>query len=344
MKLSQVTTDSQKLYDSLVTHVVQSFEWGEFRQKIGLNLKRYIIELENGDLQAFQLTFHRVPFINKYFGYLPKGPPPSSELAEALKKIGQEQNCIAIKTEPNVLSSDAQSKIDRSFKISPKSLFTKHNFVLDLTQTEDEILQALHPKTRYNIKVAEKHGVWVEERTDSEGFEIYLKLYFDTTKRQSYHGHTPTYHQLAWETLSKSKMARVLIAFYKPDPKSQPIPLSVWMLFNFKDTLYYPYGGSSTEYRSVQAPTLLAWEAIKLGKKLKLKTFDLWGALGPEADPNHPWQGFHRFKAGLGAKLVEYLGTYDIIFNPFLYSLFNLIERFESLKFFLLKILGNKWT
>ncbi|MDO8429498.1 MAG: peptidoglycan bridge formation glycyltransferase FemA/FemB family protein [Candidatus Daviesbacteria bacterium] len=367
MKLSPVSPDSQKLYDSLVTHVVQSFEWGEFRQKLGLNLKRYIITLENGQQEAFQLTLHKVPFLKKYFGYLPKGPFPGFELAEALTKIGKDYSCIAIKIEPDVekLKAPASPKLplrqvedeasqrgeqssklkaDPKFKVSPKSLFTKHNFILDLTKSEDEILQAMHPKTRYNIKVAEKHGVWVEERIDNAGFEIYLKLYFETTKRQSYHGHSSSYHRLAWETLSKSKMARVLIAFYKPEGKSDPVPLSAWMLFNFKDTLYYPYGGSSIEYRNVMSPTLLAWEAIKLGKKLKLKTFDLWGALGPEADPNHPWQGFHRFKAGLGATAVEYLGTYDIVFNPLLYSLFNLVERFESLKFFLLKILGNKWT
>ncbi len=59
------------------------------------------------------------------------------------------------------------------------------------------------------------------------------------------------------------------------------------------------------------ASNLVAWEAIRLGKKLGCKTFDLWGALGPDAPKSHPWQGFTRFKAQTGAKRVEYLGTYD---------------------------------
>ncbi len=90
------------------------------------------------------------------------------------------------------------------------------------------------------------------------------------------------------------------------------------------------------------APTLLAWEAIKLGKKLGLKQFDLWGALGPTDSPNHPWQGFTRFKRGLGGELVEYLGTFDLILNRPIYYSFSLIDRFTSLKFLLLKLIGKR--
>jgi len=87
------------------------------------------------------------------------------------------------------------------------------------------------------------------------------------------------------------------------------------------------------------APNLTLWEAVLLGKKLGLKKFDLWGALGPEASPSDPWQGFNQFKAKTGANLVEYLGTYDLILNPILYHPFTLIDRMSSLKFFLLKFL-----
>jgi lipid II:glycine glycyltransferase (peptidoglycan interpeptide bridge formation enzyme) len=78
------------------------------------------------------------------------------------------------------------------------------------------------------------------------------------------------------------------------------------MLLNFKDTLYYPYGGSSKIHPEVMANNLICWEAIKLGKKLGLKKFDMWGALGPNPSPSDPWYGFHRFKAGYGGKHIEF--------------------------------------
>ena|SRR5258708_3577043 len=285
MDLRPISEKQKSLYNSKVTHVIQSWEWGEFRKSLGLPLLRYGL-YKNGKLdKAFQLTLHKIPFTSQFVGYLPKGPLPDKELAQALEKIGQEYHCAFIKVEPDVSSSTPLYSIYPSFLPSPKPLFTKYNFILDLKPTETELLKNMHPKTRYNINLAIKKGVKVEERTDNKAFETYIKLYFETTKRQGYQGHNPAYHQKVWRTLKEAGIARILIAYY------QKKPLTAWMLLNFKDTLYYPYGGSSLEFREVMANNLVAWEAIKLGKRLKLKTFDMWGALGPDASHSDPWQG-----------------------------------------------------
>lgn len=310
---------------------MQSWEWGEGRLALGTPVLRYGIYKKSKLSTAFQLTLHKIPFTDKYVGYLPKGPSPSKNLAEALTKIGKEHNCAFIKVESNIEIGNWKLKIENSFLKSPKPLFTKYNFVLALTKTEEELLKNFHQKTRYNIRVAQKHNVKIEERNDDEAFKIYLKLYFETTKRQGYHGHNEDYHRKVWETLKKANMARLLIAYYKHHP------LTAWMLLNFQDTLYYPYGGSSKMHPEVMANNLICWEAIKLGKKLGLKKFDMWGALGPNANPSDPWFGFHKFKAGYGGKLVEYIGTYDLVFNWPLYLAFTAIDKLMPLKVFLLK-------
>ncbi len=331
----QLISDKQKEeYNKLVTHVIQSWEWGEFRKSLGIPVLRYGIYTNDKLVEAFQLTLHKIPFVNQYVGYLPKGPQPDKQLAEALRKIGKENNCAFIKLEPNVIASEARQSF-KDFTLSPKPLFTKYNFVLDLTKPEEELLKNMHSKTRYNIRVAQKHGVKIETRTDDPAFEIYQKLYFETTLRQGYHGHNKNYHRKVWETLKDAAMARILIAFFEEQP------LTAWMLLNFQDTLYYPYGGSSKTHPEVMANNLVAWEAIKLGKKLGLKQFDMWGALGSNADNKDPWFGFHKFKQGYGGKLVEYIGTYDLVFNWPVYFLFTFIDKLTPLKIFLLKILGK---
>lgn len=334
MDLRPITSEQKTVYNKLVTHVIQSYEWGESRELLGIPVLRYGIYDKGELVKAFQLTLHKIPFTNKNVGYLPKGPFPDKELKAALIKIGKENNCAFIKIEPDVKIENLKVKIENSFRTSPKPLFTKYNFILDLTKSEDQLLKDMHPKTRYNIRVAQKHEVKVEARTDDQAFENYLKLYFETTMRQGYHGHNQTYHKKAWQTLKQAEMARILIASYKDEP------LTGWMLLNFKDTLYYPYGGSSKNHPEVMSNNLIAWEAIKLGKKMDLKKFDMWGALGPNADPKDSWYGFHRFKAGYGGQLVEYIGTYDLIFNQPIYWLFTLIDKFTPLKIFLLKLLG----
>lgn len=135
-------------------------------------------------------------------------------------------------------------------------------------------------------------------------------------------------------------MARLLIAYYKL-PTTNYQPLTAWMLLSFKDTLYYPYGGSSKSHPEVMANNLTAWEAIKLGKKLGLKKFDMWGALGPDADPKDPWYGFHKFKMGYGGKLVQYLGSFDLVLNWPAYLVFTTIDLLTPIKIFLLKMLGK---
>ena len=215
-------------------------------------------------------------------------------------------------------------------------LFTKYTFQLDLTKSEEELLKNMHPKTRYNIRVAQKHDVITEEDNSGKAFEEYLRLTNETTKRQGFYAHDENYHRLMWQTLkilNPDKLtAHLLLAKFRP-PNSdvRPLVLAAWVLFVFGDTLYYPYGASSSEHRETMASNLMMWEAIKFGKKLGLKTFDMWGSLGPNPDKNDKWYGFHRFKEGYGPKLVEFVGSYDLVINPFLYELYKIADKLRWL-------------
>lgn len=331
MVIRELNDIQQKEWNSTINHPVQSWEWGEFRKKTGLPVVRFL----TGTLKkpsGWQLTIHKIPYTPWTIGYLPKCNMPDRETIEELVRIGKEYNCLYIQIEPNTEIENLKLRIENlGLRPSSRPLFFKHTFIVDLTKTEEELAKALHPKTRYNIKIALKNNVEVEERTDEEAFKIFLKLYFETTKRQKYFGHTPKYHKLLWETLQPTGIAKILVAYYTPpttDPeRSRRIPLTAWMIFKFGGALYYPYGGSADVYRNVMASNLVAWKAIKLGKKLKAKSFDLWGCLGPDADTSDPWYGFHRFKAGYGGRLVEYVGSYDLVLSPLLYSAFHLIEK-----------------
>jgi len=94
--------------------------------------------------------------------------------------------------------------------------------------------------------------------------------------------------------------------------------ITTWILFSWKDFLYYPYGASTDKHKNVMANNLMMWEAIKLGKKLGLTTFDLWG--------REEGKGFTKFKEGYNPKVVEFLGTWDLVLNPLLYKLYRAAE------------------
>ena len=132
-----------------------------------------------------------------------------------------------------------------------------------------------------------------------------------------------------WETLRYAQgkpntdklTAHLFLAKYKNQI------LTAWILFIYKDTLYYPYGASSNLHREVMASNLMMWEAIKFGKKLGLKNFDMWGALNNNLDENDPWYGFHRFKEGYGPEHMEFVGSFDLVINPALYGIFKILDK-----------------
>lgn len=338
MKIQPIEIAEKKVYNKLVTHPLQAFGWGEFRKKTGVKVIRQGVYEGDKLVDAFTLTIHPIPKTPWTVGYLPKGTPPTKQLLSILKKLGKEEKCIFIQLEPNMRQSDDTTKhlLSLGLKEAAHPLFTRYTFVLDLTRPEEELLKNLHPKTRYNIRVAQKHNVTVSERNNDEAFATYLKLTEETTKRQGFFAHTPEYHKIQWETLSHEATppynelsSHLLVATYNKKV------LVAWIVFVFKDTLYYPYGASSNEHRETMASTLMMWEAIKFGKKLGLKKFDMWGALGPDPDHLDPWYGFHRFKQGFRPEHVEFVGSFDLVLSPLLYRFYVVADK---LRWLLLKI------
>ena len=229
-------------YNKQAQHPLQTWEWGEARKKMGIEVLR-IFDNKN----VFQLTFHKIPKTNYKVGYLPRSVFPAKDVLDFLYDYGKKNKVIFIKIEPyeEKLKVKSQKLVE-----SKHPLFPNWTQVLDLTKEENELLKNMHSKTRYNIHLAEKKGVVVKEMSDEKGFEIFSKLYFETCKRQKYFGHIPKYHKIVWNSLKKN-IAHILIAFYND------VPLAAYELFYFKNILYYPYGGTSQEFRNLMASNLL---------------------------------------------------------------------------------------
>lgn len=360
MKNSAVTIrplqdNEQKNWNTLVKHPLQAWEWGEFRRKMEVDVVR--LGVFSGDIltEGYQITFHPLPnfpylpHLPYTIGYLPKGPLPTKAILETLATLGKKKNAIFIQLEPDVPCHCEESmskprttwqsigkiasltaRNDKLLQPAHHPLFTKYTFVLDLTKSEEELLKQMHSKTRYNIKLAQKRGVTVKEDNSKEAFEEYIQLSKETIQRQGFFAHNETYQRTMWKMLQQGNLPIAHLWTASFEGKT----LAAWIVFVWKDTLYYPYGASSREYRDVMAPNLLLWEITLWAKKQGLKYFDLWGALGPSPDVHDPWYGFHRFKEGYKPDLVEFIGSYDLVIKPFWYKFYCLAD---TLRWFVLK-------
>ncbi|MDQ3008563.1 MAG: peptidoglycan bridge formation glycyltransferase FemA/FemB family protein [bacterium] len=337
MLLRPLREEEQSNYNKVVSHPLQSWEWGTFRAKTGLEVERIGFFEEGKLVKALQVTFHPIPILGGKAGYFPKGFMPDEEQLSALKQMAAQQNAVFIKLEPNIArkieAPSAFEKIDQFLKDSNaragRALFTKYTFQLDLTNSEDELFNQLTSKTRYNVNLAHKKGVQIIEDSSAEGMEQYISILQETTTRQGFYAHTPEYFRTMWQVLGSSGMMRIFHAVY-----DNQVVVS-WIMFVFNGVLYYPYGASRSVHRDVMASNLMMWEMIRFGKAMECTLFDMWGSLGPQPSDKDPWFGFHRFKKGYGGDLVEFLGTYDLVTNNPMYSLFTIGEsiRWKALRF-----------
>ena len=315
-------------FNATVHHPLQTWEWGEFRRKTGVDVER--IGVFEGDqlVKAFQVTFHSLPKLPFTVGYIPKSEMPDEQEIAALLDLGKRKKALYIKFEPNIYEPvEQREKHEKNRElllnngcVAGRPLFTKFSFVLDISKTEEILQENMRPKTRYNLHLAERKGVTVREKSSQEGLEDYLKILKETTNRQKFYAHNDQYFRTMWETLAPTGKAKILEAEY------EGVPLVVWIAFVLNKTLYYPYGSSSNRNREVMASNAMMWEMIRLGKSMGCEQFDMWGSLGPDPDPHDPWFGFHKFKEGYGGQLVEFLGSYDLVVDSRFYKTFRKIE------------------
>ncbi|MEI6532977.1 MAG: peptidoglycan bridge formation glycyltransferase FemA/FemB family protein [Candidatus Roizmanbacteria bacterium] len=316
-------------YNRVSNHPLQSWQWGEARKAMGIQVVRIGV-FDNANLhQVFQMTIHKIPKFPYYLGYIPRSITPSPEVLTFLHDYSISHNIIFIKIEPD--DSIAEEVIlthfsTKSFQIvkSPHSLFSEWTMEMNISSSEEDLIKQMKPKTRYNIRLAQKKGVTVKEESNETGFKIFCDLYFDTCRRQRYFGHSPNYHEIVWNHM-KEGIAHIIIAYY------DNTPLASYELFHFHNKLYYPYGGTSDLHRNVMPANLIMWEAIMLGKKLGANYFDMWGSLAPGYAENHTWAGFTRFKEGYGAQFVQKSGSFDLIVNTSLYTLYNQAHKLRSI-------------
>lgn len=197
--------------------------------------------------------------------------------------------------------------------------------IIDLTQDEEAILTQMKPKGRYNIKVAEKHGVVVTASTD---IDAYYALVEKTTARDKFRGHGAGHYRTfleklpgAFLMLAYAKGSRVMSSELRDPPTThnpQPtnIPIAGLLGVTWNNQGIYYYGASDHDARELMAPYLLQWEAMRHCKALGCVSYDLLGVAPPDAPKTHPWAGITAFKEKFGGKPVRYPPEQEIVLRP----------------------------
>ena len=320
---------SKTKFNRLVSHPVQSWQWGEFRQYLGQTVIRLVGQnQEKKDVTAMSLTLHPLPVLGKLSWQVASAARslvPDEDLVSDLPQLLPEK-VVAVKFEPDWYLPVAEYQTDKlpGFIHLPQvrpsdEFYYRYSRLIDLSLPGEQLLSQMKSKTRYNLRLAHKHGVEVMIDNSDQAFEAYLSLMSETTHRQKFQAHDRHYHQQMWQALHPDGIAQLLVARYHKQI------LAAWILFVWQDRLFYVYGASTRRHRELMASYALMWGAIQYGQQQKLNWFDVWGTLGPQPDPRHPWYGFHRFKAGFGGIPIKFLGSYDLVLQKQMYPLWQTV-------------------
>ena len=330
----------------------QTSIWAHFQEQIPGKERPQLITVTDPENNTIMgggfLIQHTLPFSMSWLE-CPRGPVFDTALTpeqleyffkEFLKKaqeIAKKSRAIFLRIDPPVTQSPTQDhntlhhayesiSQELHLKKAHASYFPQTTLLLDLALSEEEILKQMKPKGRYNIKVAQKHGVYIEKVSKDHLKEFY-QLIEQTAERDNFSIHNPHYYKTMLDTLGDA--SALWMAYHASASERSPIPLAGLIATYWGTTATYYYCGSSYEHRNMMAPYLLQWKVMQDAKAHGCTTYDLLGVAPPDAK-NHPWQGVTDFKTKFGGNLISYSHAKEFVFKPVWYFLMLLRKKARS--------------
>ncbi|MEK7557187.1 MAG: peptidoglycan bridge formation glycyltransferase FemA/FemB family protein, partial [Patescibacteria group bacterium] len=228
---------------------------------------------------------------------------------------------------------------EQGWRKSEREVQPRHTLRVDLKHNgEEELLAAMHSKTRYNIRLAERRRVAVRFSQDVADVEHFLRLSRDVHERSQFSYHPDGYYRTILEVLGRRREGNILEEMDAQGAARAEVALAEYegeilaahIVISFKLVTTYAHGASSSKLRELMAPHLLQWETMKRAKAAGKFYYDFFGVAPEGADKDHPWSGITRFKLGFGGERVNYIGAYDLVLRPGMYHLFNAARRLRS--------------
>lgn len=204
---------------------------------------------------------------------------------------------------------------------APVDLLVPDTIVVALDDDDDALLARMKPKTRYNIRLAERHGVNVELASVDWLPEFYA-LYKVTAERNRFAVHSYEHFAAMFGTPRTGPGAPSL-AFLLAHHDDDILAGAIIALSGDRAT--YLFGASANEKRHMMAPYAVQWAAMRIARATGCTTYDLYG-VAPSADEDHPWTGIRRFKSGFGGRLIHRAGSWDFPLNPDAYAQYRTFE------------------
>jgi len=294
---------------------LQSWEWGEFQEKVSGIIWRIGIEDRGKLVCAAKIIKKSLPMGKSYF-YCGRGPvflngawdkEAGNLIFNEIKKIAGNEMVMFLRFDPTITLPPLNYIIKKTLDVQPAN-----TLILNLAKNEDDLLKEMHQKTRYNIRLAEKKELKITA-AGKERFDEFWQLLDQTAGRDKFRPHGISYYKAMLDLPSD------FIKLFFIESKKKFLACGLFSFFG--DTATYLHGGSASESRNLMAPFLLQWEVIKKAKAGGFKFYDFHGI------DEKKWPGVTRFKKGFGGEEINYPGTFDLVYDEGWYQVYKMIRK-----------------
>lgn len=289
-------------------HFLQSESWEKFQLALSKQVFR-----ESGKNWEFMAVLERT-FMGNYL-YLPYGPILRNKNAfkgcwQALERLGRAKDVMFIRIEPTI-DFEVTEMAGMGFK-KTGGLNPEHTWVVNLTASREDILKQMKQNNRNVFNNYAKKGIVVNNTTSPEKINNLTSLLARVAKENGINVHSTEYFRKQMET-GAAKL-------YWAEFENKPIAAA--LVYDSPTVRYYAHAAADYEHRKLAAGTALVAQMMMDAKRDGQKEFDFYGVTTSD-NPNHPWQGFSKFKRSFGGSLRTYAGTWDFPLKKARYSLFR---------------------
>jgi len=313
--------------------VLQCMEWGEVKSRTGWRPFTVAV-LDGPRIVAGALALRRSAPLGRSILYCPRGPVVDWQNAEALgcvveglRRLAREQRAILVKVDPP-LAGEAHAVALRKAGFRPAPVpdegfgGTQPRAVMKTfpLADDDTLLARFKPKTRYNIRLAERKGVEVTGDATREDLREFYAVLLETGERDGFHVRDLGYFECLWDCLIERGLGRLFLARHEGQVLGGAID------FILGRQCWYVYGASSNAKRNLMPNYLLQWRMMQWARDQGCDTYDFRGVPLDRPGTGEDLSGLVRFKAGFDARYAEYIGEWDLPLSATLYRAFALLE------------------
>ncbi|MDR3152631.1 MAG: aminoacyltransferase [Bifidobacteriaceae bacterium] len=352
--IEECKTGWDDIINKFTGHPLQLDNWGSLKSQSLWTGKKLLVKISDDKiLAAASVLTRKLPFGFGKISHIPRGPAFAEDILKniivcnlvfdkILQWIKKNIKPIALICEPAYLSKDfkfltrsdsladleADNKIINQIKnsfvqkmfLSTSPILFNKTLIINLKQSEDQMLANLSRKNRSHLRSAERKGIKIKIAQTKDDIKDVLKIYKEVANRASFSLHKDEYFYKAFEL----DIGPLYIAYLNTDSNRQQ-PLAFLWLATSKFQAFELWGGANSQGQISYANNLIKWFAICDMKKNRKIIYDMNGLLN---------QGISNFKKSFEKREDILTPSYTISFSLryklyiFVYRIYKFLKKY----------------